>query len=192
MSERQELRRHYRRKRRALPPAIRQLHAQAAARHFFSSGLALRAQTIGAYFAEDAELDLSPLISRLLSANKRLAMPVVRDHGIMEFYRFRRGGRLVINRYGIPEPAPGAPFIQPLSIDLLLLPLVAFDRFGARLGMGAGFYDRFLGRIPQRFRPLLVGMAYEVQRSSDPLPYAEWDVPLNGVITEAGWQRLPQ
>jgi len=191
MSERQELRRHYRRKRKALKPGIRKLNAEAVAKHFFTSGLGLRAQTIGAYFAEDAELDLSPLINRLLSANKRLAMPVVRDDGIMEFYRYRRNGRLVLNRYGIPEPAPGTPFVSPLSIDLLLMPLVAFDRFGVRLGMGAGFYDRFLGRIPEKLRPLLVGTAHETQRCKDPLPYEDWDVPLNGIITETGWQPLP-
>lgn len=191
MSERQELRRHYRRKRRVLTPRIQKLNAEAAAKHFFTSGLGLRARTIGAYFAEDAELDLSQLIMRLLSANKRLAMPVIRGDGVMEFYRYRRNGRLVLNRYGIPEPAPGAPFVSPLSIDLLLMPLVAFDRFGMRLGMGAGFYDRFLGRIPERLRPLLVGMAHETQRCKDPLPYEDWDIPLNGVITEIGWQPFP-
>jgi 5-formyltetrahydrofolate cyclo-ligase len=192
MSERQELRRHYRRKRNALTPEIQNLNAEAVAKHFFASGLGLRAKTIGAYFAEDAELDLSPLIMRLLAAKKRLAMPVVRADGIMEFYRYRRNGRLVLNRYGIPEPAPGAAFVSPLSIDLLLVPLVAFDRFGMRLGMGAGFYDRFLGRIPERFRPLLVGIAHETQRCMDPLPFEDWDIPLNGVVTEAGWQALPE
>ena len=122
---------------------------------------------------------------------KRLAMPVVRQDGIMEFYRYRRKGRLVINRFGILEPAPGAPYVSPLSIDLLLVPLVSFDRFGMRLGMGAGYYDRLIGRVAEGFRPLLVGVAHEIQRCSDPLPYESWDMPLDGVITENGWQPLP-
>lgn len=192
MSERQELRRLFRRKRRDLSPELQRKHAEAVARHFFTSGLGLRAQTIGAYFAEDGELDLAPLIGRLLSANKRLAMPVVRRDGIMEFYRYRRKGRLVVNRFGILEPAPGAPYVSPLGIDLLLVPLVCIDRFGVRLGMGAGYYDRFVGRIPMGFRPMLVGVAHEIQRCSDPLPYEPWDIPLEGVITEMGWVPLPQ
>jgi 5-formyltetrahydrofolate cyclo-ligase len=192
MSERTELRRLFRRKRRALSAELQHQHADAVARHFFTSGLGLRARTIGAYFAEDGELDLSILMSRLLSANKRLALPVVRPDGIMEFYRYRRGARLVVNRFGIFEPAPGAPFIAPLSIDLLLVPLVCFDRYGMRLGMGAGYYDRYIGHIPQGFRPRVVGIAHEIQRCADPLPYEPWDAPLDGVITEAGWQPLPQ
>jgi 5-formyltetrahydrofolate cyclo-ligase len=108
----------------------------------------------------------------------------------MSFHRLRRGAALITNRYGILEPAAGAPFVAPLALDLLLMPLVAFDEGGARLGMGAGFYDRYLSRIPQRLRPLLVGVAHEVQRSPQELPAAPWDVPLDGVITETGWQRL--
>ncbi len=105
----------------------------------------------------------------------------------MSFYRYRRHTPLVANRFGIPEPAPGAPHVAPLSVDLLLMPLVAFDCFGVRLGMGVGYYDRYLGRLPATMRPRLIGLAHETQRSLDPLPFAEWDVPLDGVITEQGW-----
>lgn len=186
--ERRELRREFRRRRVALTSTEQLAHAEAVARHFFARGLQLRGRTIGAYVANDGELDPAPLLGRLLATRKRLALPVVRDDGSMEFYRFRSGTTLTPNRYGIPEPAPGAAYVGALSIDLLLVPLVAFDHFGVRLGMGAGFYDRFVGRLPQALRPRLIGLAHEVQRSLDPLPFAEWDAPLDGVLTERGWQ----
>lgn len=188
--QRRQLRRHFRDQRRALDACSQTRHADAVARHFFTSGLLLHGRTLGLYLANDGELDTAPLLGRLLNTRKRIALPVVARNGAMSFYRYRRGATLITNRYGILEPGAGAPFIAPLALDMLLMPLVAFDEGGTRLGMGAGFYDRYLSRIPQRMRPLLVGVAHEVQRSSQPLPAAPWDVPLDGVITEAGWQRF--
>jgi 5-formyltetrahydrofolate cyclo-ligase len=188
--QRRKLRRHFRDQRRALDACSQNRHADAVARHFFTSGLLFHGRTLGLYLANDGELDTAPLLSRLLKTRKRIALPVVARGGAMSFHRHRRGAALIINRYGILEPAPGAPFIAPLALDMLLMPLVAFDDSGARLGMGAGFYDRYLSRIPQRMRPLLVGLAHEVQRSPQPLPAAPWDIPLDGVITESGWQRF--
>lgn len=184
--ERRELRRHFRRKRNALVPAEQARHAEAVARHFFAAGMQFAGRTVGAYLANDGELDPAPLLARLLATRKRVALPVVRTGRHMEFYRYRAGTPLVPNRFGIPEPQAGASWVNGLSIDLLLVPLVAFDRFGMRLGMGAGFYDRFLGSLPPRLRPRLVGLAHEAQRSLDPLPFDHWDVPLHAIITEQG------
>jgi 5-formyltetrahydrofolate cyclo-ligase len=71
---------------------------------------------------------------------------------------------------------------------VLFLPLVAFDDHGNRLGMGAGYYDRYIGRQPAGLRPLLVGLAHETQRASADLPARSWDARLDAVVTEAGWQ----
>ena len=78
--------------------------------------------------------------------------------------------------------------MHPLGLSLLFMPLVAFDDQGNRVGMGLGFYDRFLGRLPATLRPRLIGLAHEVQRSPARLEHKPWDIPLDGVITEAGWQ----
>lgn len=191
-SERRALRRLYRARRRALDSATQADHAAAVARHFLTSPELLKARTIGLYLGHDGELDTAPLIGRLLAApRRRLALPVVGPGGRMDFYGLRRDTRLLPNRFGIAEPAPGAAFVAPLSIDLLLVPLVAFDDSGMRLGMGAGFYDRFVGRLPQGLRPRLIGLAHELQRSPQPLPFDHWDVPLSAVITETGWRRFP-
>lgn len=195
MNDRPALRRAFRRSRRALTSEAQADNSRAVARHFFADGLAWRASTVGLYMANDGELDLGPLAERLRRARKRLALPVVRGapgrapH--LEFYRWNAQAPLQLNRYGIPEPAPGAAFVPAIALDLILIPLVAFDRHGTRLGMGAGYYDRFLGGIVPGMRPYLVGVAHEVQRSAEALPAASWDVPLAGVITERGWQPLP-
>lgn len=186
-AERRELRAHFRARRRDLDAAAQALHGEAVARHFFASPWALRGRTVGLYLAADGELDTGPLLDRLLTTRKRLALPVVGRRGRMDFFRLRRLTPLSVNRYGILEPAPGAAWVAPLSIDLVFMPLVAFDRFGVRLGMGAGFYDRYLGDLPATLRPRLVGVAHDVQYSLDPLPFDTWDVPLDAVITESGW-----
>jgi 5-formyltetrahydrofolate cyclo-ligase len=189
LRQRQALRRRFRRLRRGIGRRAQQAHAQAVARHFVVAGLARRARTVGLYCAADGELDLAPLLVRLLAMRVRTALPVVGDHGTMTFHRCDAHTRLTPNRFGIPEPA-GAARLPLMAIDLLLVPLVAFDAHGTRLGMGAGYYDRCLGRLPSRLRPRLIGVAHEVQRSPDPLPREAWDVPLHGVLTENGWQRF--
>jgi 5-formyltetrahydrofolate cyclo-ligase len=195
MNDRRALRRNFRRLRRQLSSATQALHSEAVARHFFARGLAWRARTIGLYMANDGELDLAPLAARLRTAGKCLALPVVRGApgrtAHLEFYRWDAEAALIRNRYGIPEPAPGAAFLPVIALDLLLMPLVAFDHHGTRLGMGAGYYDRFLGATAPGLRPCLVGVAHEVQRSAQLLPAAPWDVPLDGVLTERGWQPFP-
>jgi 5-formyltetrahydrofolate cyclo-ligase len=184
------LRRRFRGRRRSLTTSDQQRHAAAVARHFLVSGLCLRGRTVGLYLANDGEVDLAGLLSRLLRMRKRVALPVVHDDGRMSFRRCRATTTLLPNRYGIPEPGRTAPTVAPLALDVLLLPLVAFDAAGTRLGMGAGYYDRYLARLPGTLRPYLIGVAHEVQRSDDPLPRNRWDVPLDGVLTERGWQPI--
>ena len=194
-AERRALRSTFRHARRELPKELQARHDIAIARHYFASGLATRADCVALYVANDGEVDLEPLALRLARAGKRLALPVVRSApGRMphlEFYRWAPGNPMMRNRYGILEPAPGAAFVPALALGLVLLPLVAFDNHGTRLGMGAGFYDRFLGALAPTLRPFAVGVAHEVQRSTTALPASDRDVPLDGVITERGWQRLP-
>ena len=194
-NERQALRRTYRRKRRSLGRQRQAQNSLAVCRHFFSSRLAVSASTIALYFANDGEVDLEPLFGRLLHAGKRIALPVVRQApgraAVLEFYRYQADTRLVTNRYNIPEPAVGAAFVPAIGLELVLVPLVAFDDQGTRLGMGAGFYDRFFAAISPALRPNIIGVAHEIQRSATALPAAPWDIPLQGVITEDGWQALP-
>ena len=188
------LRRQFRRSRQVLTHAEQLKNANAVTRAVINSGILFSASTCGIYFAqcEDGELDTLPLLSRLWSFSKVVGCPVIGPQQSMDFYRVTPQTRLLTNRYGIPEPRThgtgAARFLNPLSVSVLFLPLVAFDDRGTRLGMGAGYYDRYLGRLDARLRPLVIGLAHEVQRAAATLERQPWDIPLDGVVTEAGWQ----
>ena len=189
-----ELRRHFRNRRRAIGTDAQIAHAEAAARAVVNAGVMLRASTSGLYLAyqADGELDTLPLLSRLWSMYRTVACPVIGAEGDMDLYRVLPTTRLVANRYGILQPSTrgrgAGRFVNPLSLSVLFMPLVAFDDTGTRLGMGAGYYDRYLGRLSRTLRPLLVGLAHDAQRADTLLPRNPWDVPLDAVATESGWQ----
>ncbi len=184
--DRPTLRRQFRRARCALSVAERRRHSLSVARHFLCSPLALR-NRIAAYLAIDGEPVLEPLLARLALMGKQLALPIIERDGGMGFFTYRPSAPLVVNRHGIREPAPGAPFVATLSLSVVLAPLVAFDDDGNRLGMGGGFYDRHFAALPKKLRPVLVGVAHGIQRAPT-LPSAPWDIPLDAVLTEAGLQ----
>ncbi len=188
-SSRRTLRRQFRLARRELPPEQQLANSERVARHLVGSTLILKRGRVGAYLPNDADGELNPIacVQRLWAMGRRVCVPVLgREHGFMDLYEFAPGTRLVRNRLGIAEPAPGSPHVNVRALTLLLVPLVAFDDRGGRLGMGGGFYDRFLSTVPAMLRPRIVGLAHEVQRSATPLPADRWDVPLDAVITEAG------
>jgi 5-formyltetrahydrofolate cyclo-ligase len=102
----------------------------------------------------------------------------------MQFIRWR-GGALHANRHGIGEPR-GSTVVPPQRLQVVLLPLTGFDANGSRIGSGAGYYDRaFALRTNQCGAPLLVGLAFEAQRTTG-LPRAPHDVPLDMIVTERG------
>jgi 5-formyltetrahydrofolate cyclo-ligase len=87
-------------------------------------------------------------------------------------------------QHGIAKPASGAA-IRWTDLDLIVVPLLAFDAHGRRLGSGAGYYDRLLGRPRPFRRPLVVGYAYALQQQAE-LPEDPWDRKLDAVATERG------
>jgi 5-formyltetrahydrofolate cyclo-ligase len=190
--DRAELRRHFRRLRRKLSVQKRQTHAAAVTRHLSNANLLLRSGAVAAYLTNhrDGELDCMPTIRRLWRMQREVVLPVVgRTRGFMDLYHYRPGTRLVTNRYGIAEPESDRDPVKLLSVSIVLLPLVAFDDGGGRLGMGGGYYDRFLGTVPAQLRPRLIGLAHDVQYSPSPLPADDWDIALDDIVTESGWRR---
>jgi 5-formyltetrahydrofolate cyclo-ligase len=100
---------------------------------------------------------------------------------------YQRTTRLVDNHFGIPEPEANTDQRCPPSrLHTVLMPLVAFDSHGNRLGMGGGYYDQtfaFKKRPRVSTKPRLIGVAHEFQRVAE-LPNNDWDVPLDGILTE--------
>jgi 5-formyltetrahydrofolate cyclo-ligase len=185
-----------RRRRRALTRAERAVCAGRAAHHLSTTSLFLRSQRIACYLAHEGELDPSPLMSRAWTLGKTVYLPVLRFLGgpHLWFAPYRAGDDLRPNRFGIPEPVqPSSEMVRARDIDLMLMPLVAFDARGNRLGMGGGFYDRtlsFLWHHRHRHRPRLVGLAYDFQQVPE-LTVFPWDVPLQGIVTESGFRAIP-
>lgn len=178
-SDKKTLRKHIRHQRRQLSRAQQTKAAQNVCLRILRSPWWRSAQRIAFYWSADGEINLLPLLRESLRRGKQCYLPVVKRE-CLEFREYRRGATLKRNGYGIPEPQNTA--ICPTQhLDLILLPLVAFDRQCNRLGMGAGFYDRALAH--RHRKPLCVGTAYEFQRI-EPLPTDPWDVPLHAVITE--------
>lgn len=187
---RQHLRRNLRRKRRRLSVSRRRAHAHRLALHLMRHPLFQRARHIAVYLPNDGEMDLSMLIERAWRMGKSCYLPRLRGQAV-EFAAYLRHAQLRRNRFGIPEPLPGARLRSPYRLDLVLMPLVGFDRQGNRLGMGGGYYDRsFAAHRTSRGRckPYLLGVAYGFQALST-LPAENWDVPLWGVATEQGIMR---
>ena len=189
MSSRSEIRSRLRQQRRALSRAARVSSAKQVARRLAASPLFRAARRIAIYLPHDGEIDLTPLLRHAWACGKTCYLPVLRSKRL-GFALYRRGDGLRLNRFGILEPAlPVCQQVGALALDLILVPLVAFDAQGHRLGMGAGFYDRTLAARARRThwrRPRLIGVAYEFQQVAKLGP-APWDVPLDGVVTPAQW-----
>lgn len=191
MSSPAELRKQLRSRRRALTALQRQTRAGQLCAHLVQSSLYKTSRRIAVYLAVDAEVDVTALVQRAWRDGKRVYLPVLAGthHNRLLFAPYKRGQRLVRNRFGIPEPKISpVRCARGMQFDLVIVPLVGFDAHGNRLGMGGGYYDRTFSFRLSRTRwtkPILAGVAFETQRV-DALPRNAWDVPLDAVATEAG------
>lgn len=185
------MRRAMRAARRAIPAHRQHLAAAALARHALGAPACRSARHVAIYLANDGEIATSALLDGLLARGKRVYLPVLRGSGLL-FLPYTRGTQLAKNRFGIPEPRRGSgPPRHPRSMDLVFMPLVAFDGAGRRLGMGGGFYDRTFAYLREGRawgRPLLIGVAHHLQGVAC-VPGASWDVPLRAIVTDRRWQR---
>jgi 5-formyltetrahydrofolate cyclo-ligase len=152
-----------------------------------------RATRIAAYRAVRGEIDCDPIVQWAWQTGRHVYLPVTRPPRTLTFARWRRDDRFVTSRFGIDEPLPTARTVALERLDVVLVPLVAFDREGTRLGHGAGYYDAAFSfrRSLRRTRPVLVGLAHAFQEI-DHIDRAEWDVPLDIVVTERKTLRVPR
>ena len=141
---------------------------------------------IAFYLAHDGEVDIKNLLSEALIRKKACYLPTLQaNQDYLDFRPYHAEDLLAKNRFGIEEPS----FTQEKSIavttlDLMFLPLIAFDKKGNRLGRGAGCYDQTLASLQHSEKnPLLIGVAYEFQKV-EKLPAEIWDIPLNLAVTE--------
>lgn len=157
--------------------------AQELCRHWYAEPRLRHALCIGAYHPIQSEISPLPLLRMLQHAKVPLALPVVTDkHAPLTFYPYTLGDPLYVGKHGISEPARS----QPLLPDMLIVPLLAYDEQGTRLGYGGGYYDRTLQHLTQQgITPLCIGIAYSFQHHDD-LPREAHDMTLDAVITPDG------
>ena len=140
------------------------------------------AQHIALYMPNDGEISPLQLMGLSRYKAKRFYLPRVKE-GVLHFARYRISDKLRKNRFGINEPLAGAPIIAATKLDLVCVPLVAFDPQGRRLGMGGGFYDRCFAFKKHAVSPRLVGVAHALQKH-DPLPSDLWDIPMDLIMSD--------
>ena len=185
--ERRSLRSSMRARRRAIRGKRRRMVARQWAQ--VASPMLLRRGRLALYMASAEELDVGVFLERACRRRREICLPVITGRRKPLIFR-RASGRWVMNRHGIREPARGAPVRRARFLSVVVMPLVAFDAHGHRLGMGGGYYDRTMAHRRLRLvwkRPLLIGAAYACQQA-DQLPAMAWDIPLDAVVTEKGWQ----
>ncbi len=144
---------------------------------------------VSGYWPMADEIDLRPLLRALGEAGCRLALPVLAGAGLpLEFRAWAPGDTLLPAALGTQEPLPDKPLLEP---QMLLVPLLAFDGEGYRLGYGGGFYDRSLALLRGRSDILAVGLAYAAQQVAA-VPHDGNDQRLDAVVTEAAVLRFGQ
>ncbi|HET9175674.1 MAG TPA: 5-formyltetrahydrofolate cyclo-ligase, partial [Pseudolabrys sp.] len=164
----------------ALPPAIRAAAAQSIAARPFPIRIE-PGVVVSGFSPMKSEINPVPLIRKLADNGARLALPVIAGRGkplIMRAWNF--GDLLVSGQWGIREPTANAPEVAP---DILIVPLVAFDRTGHRIGYGAGYFDMTINSLRRKKPVTAVGIAFAAQEIAS-VPTTEGDARLDLVLTE--------
>ncbi len=186
IAPRRELRLSLSERRRALPPQQRIQAAQGLRRSLEQLPEYHTDARVAGYWATHGELPLNLVIPPLIARGQQFLLPLIGAGKELSFVPWQPGDEVQPNRYGIPEPVAVERPLAPFQLDLVLVPLLAFDRRGHRLGYGGGYYDRSFAFLREQLRPtepLLVGIAYDFQE----LPQIEaeaWDVSLDFVATD--------
>lgn len=143
---------------------------------------------VAGYWAVRGELPLNLAVASLARRDQRYFLPVTGADRQLRFAEFASGTPLRGNRFGIPEPEVAADALRGgCDMDVILVPLLAFDRAGHRLGSGGGWYDRslaFLAGVPRPATPLLVGVGYAFQEATA-IAAEAWDIALDYIATDA-------
>ncbi|MGU3418221.1 5-formyltetrahydrofolate cyclo-ligase [Methylobacterium sp. D54C] len=165
----------------ALDPAARQAASTAIGDALLALPELAQARLVGAFWPIRSEVDPRPAAADLRARGQAVALPHVTPDGLV-FREWRAGDALVAGRFGLSEPDPSLPPVEP---DALIVPLAAFDRTGQRIGYGRGYYDGAIARLSRTNPVLTVGIGFAAQEVAR-VPAEPHDRPLQFVITEVG------
>jgi 5-formyltetrahydrofolate cyclo-ligase len=133
---------------------------------------------IGGYYPVNFEIDDLKLLEKFEKKKFNISLPVVKKNFKMNFYQWSFSDYLKINKYGIPEPEK-KKIVYP---DVLLIPLVAFDKNLNRLGYGGGYYDRLIEELSKKKKIIKIGLAFSIQKI-DKVPINIYDQKLDYIVT---------
>ena len=139
-------------------------------------------KNIAIYFPNSYEVNVLKILEVEYFKKFNFLLPIIKKNNSMKFYKWKKNGVLLINKYGIPEPVE----IKETIPSIVLLPLLAYDKNKNRIGYGKGFYDKFLNKfLKTRKKILTIGVAFSFQKHHK-LPNNKKDFKLNYIITEKG------
>jgi len=153
--------------------------------------LLARSKSVASYIDVNDEFPTAGINQTILEHGLELRLPVIVKYktAMMRFAPWKIRTKFELNRYAIPEPVSPIPSIDLIQPDLILLPLLGFDHQGNRIGMGGGYYDRYLATLSRHKRPKLIGLAFNTQCVAS-IKSEEFDIPIDGILTESGLQHF--
>jgi 5-formyltetrahydrofolate cyclo-ligase len=175
-----ELRQRMRGLRRVLPAEARAKRSAAICARLVELPDFERAGTIIGYAATHKEADPAAALERAEATGKRIGLPRIGEHGQLELRRHHSGAPLIESGYEIDEPPATAETIADEDVDLIIVPALAFDPRGHRIGYGHGYYDRLLPRLTRAFK---ITIGYDFQLVVE-IPESATDIPTHGIVTD--------
>lgn len=170
-------------RRAAIPPAQREADALRLVAQGMRALLPARGGVVSGFLSIGEEIATGPLLEALRASGCRLCLPVMRGRNQrLEFRAWAPGDPLEEKMWGIREPGAAAEVVEP---TILLVPLLAFDAAGWRLGYGGGYYDRTLRALREAGFVRAIGLGFDMQRV-DAVPHLDYDEPIDQVLTPSG------
>ena len=139
----------------------------------------IKNKIIGGYYPVNFEVDILELLYKLKTKGFELSLPIIKKNSEMDFYNWSSNKMLKLNKYGIPEPEK----VKKVLPDIILVPIVAFDKHLYRIGYGGGYYDIYIEKIKNKKKIFKIGVAYSFQKISK-VPINKYDKKLDIIITE--------
>ena len=137
---------------------------------------------IALYYPSNFELNVLKVLDLKYFTVQTILLPVAEKNNLMNFYQWKKNDVLTVNQFGILEPIKAEAKIP----DVILVPLLAFDKDKFRLGYGKGYYDRYLKKYIKQYKDIMtVGVAFSFQKHNK-LPINKYDVKLDFILTEKG------
>ena len=136
-------------------------------------------KVVGGYYPYNYEVDVIKILEKFEKKNYFISLPKIKKNSQMDFFYWSTKDPLKINKYGIPEPISN----KVKYPDILLVPLVAYDKNLNRIGYGGGFYDRYIKKIKKNRKIITIGLAYSFQKVKK-IPVNEYDIKLDFIVTE--------